>query len=62
MTKLKNLIASFKKKFNQKANKSLRLVWYTRAMAAISTSQETLNELKLGTQTCQSDAIKIVCQ
>ncbi|RNA01527.1 hypothetical protein BpHYR1_018680 [Brachionus plicatilis] len=23
--------------------KSLRLVWYTRAMAAISTSQETLN-------------------
>ncbi|RNA10649.1 hypothetical protein BpHYR1_003372 [Brachionus plicatilis] len=43
---LKNLIASFKKKLNQKANKSLRLVWYTRAMAAISTSQNTLNVVK----------------
>ncbi|RNA42896.1 hypothetical protein BpHYR1_002943, partial [Brachionus plicatilis] len=26
--------------------KSLRLVWYTRAMAAISTSKETLNVVK----------------
>ncbi|RNA25684.1 hypothetical protein BpHYR1_000990 [Brachionus plicatilis] len=41
-----NVSTLISQKINFTKKKSLRLVWYTRAMAAISTSQETLNVVK----------------